>query len=58
MCGLVECVKVFEKNKSEKQVTQEIKIEYRFIKNLLQKEKEDIAWIIKQYPQLIRKYTW
>lgn len=27
----------------EKQVTQEIRIEYRFIKNLLQKEKEDIA---------------
>ena len=43
VCGLVECVTVFEKNKSEKTVTQEIKIEYRFIKNLLQKEKEDIA---------------
>ena len=40
---MVECVTVFEKNKSEKQTTQEIKIEYRFIKNLLQKEKEDIA---------------
>lgn len=43
VCGLVECVTVFEKNKSEKQTTQEIRIEYRFIKNLLQKEKEDIA---------------
>ena len=43
VCGLVESVTVFEKNKSEKQTTQEIKIEYRFVKNLLQKEKEDIA---------------
>lgn len=43
VCGLVECVTVFEKNKSEKQITQEIRIEYRFIKNLLQKENEDIA---------------
>ena len=58
VCGLVESVTVFEKDKSKTPVTQEIKIEYRFIKNLLQKEKEDIAWIIKQYPQLIHKYTW
>ena len=43
VCGLVDSVTVFEKNKSEKQITQEIRIEYRFIKNLLQKEKKDIA---------------
>lgn len=43
VCGLVESVTVFEKDKSKTPVTQEIKIEYRFIKNLLQKEKEDIA---------------
>lgn len=43
VCGLVESVTVFEKDRSETPVTQEIKIEYRFIKNLLQKEKEDIV---------------
>ena len=43
VCGLVDSITVFEKNKSEIPITQEIKIEYRFIKNLLQKEKEDIA---------------
>ena len=43
VCGLVESVTVFEKDKSKIPTTQEIKIEYRFIKNLLQKEKEDIA---------------
>ena len=43
VCGLVESITVFEKDKSKSPVTQEIKIEYRFIKNLLQKEKEDIA---------------
>ena len=43
VCGLVESVTVFEKDRSETLVTQEIKIEYRFIKNLLQKGKEDIA---------------
>ncbi len=43
VCGLVDSITVFEKNKSEKSTVQEIKIEYRFIKNLLQKEKEDIA---------------
>ena len=41
--GLVDSITVFEKDKSEKPITQEIKIEYRFIKNLLQKEKEDIV---------------
>lgn len=43
VCGLVENITVFEKNRSTKPATQEIKIEYRFIKNLLQNEKEDIA---------------
>lgn len=43
VCGLVKSVKVSEKDKSTKPVTQEVKIEYRFIKNLLQNEKEDIA---------------
>ena len=43
VCGLVESITVFEKDKSTTPVTQEIKIEYRFIKNLLQNEKEDIA---------------
>lgn len=43
VCGLVESITVFEKDKSTTPVTQEIKIEYRFIKNLLQDEKEDIA---------------
>ena len=43
VCGLVDSITVFEKDKSEIPITQEIKIEYRFIKNLLQKEKEDIA---------------
>lgn len=43
VCGLVESVTVFEKDRSKKPVTQKIRIEYRFIKNLLQKEKEDIA---------------
>lgn len=33
----------YEKGRSGENVTQEIRIEYRFIKNLLQKEKEDIA---------------
>lgn len=41
--GLVESITVFEKDRTTTPVTQEIKIEYRFIKNLLQKEKEDIA---------------
>lgn len=43
VCGLVESVTVFEKDRSTTPVTQEVKIEYRFIKNLLQNEKEDIA---------------
>lgn len=43
VCGLVERITVFEKDRSTSPVTQEIKIEYRFIKNLLQNEKEDIA---------------
>ena len=43
VCGLVESVTVFGKDRSKTPVTQEIKIEYRFIKNLLQKGKEDIA---------------
>ena len=43
VCGLVEGITVFEKDRSTNPVTQEIKIEYRFIKNLLQNEKEDIA---------------
>ena len=43
VCGLVESITVFEKDKSNSPVTQEVKIEYRFIKNLLKKEKEDIA---------------
>ena len=43
VCGLVESITVFEKDRSTTPVTQEIKIEYRFIKNLLQNEKEDIA---------------
>ena len=55
--GLVESITVYEKDRSGENVTQEIRIEYRFIKNLLQKEKEDIAWFLKQYPQLFRKYT-
>lgn len=41
--GLVESITVFEKDRTATPVTQKIKIEYRFIKNLLQKEKEDIA---------------
>ena len=41
--GLVESITVYEKDRSGENVTQEIRIEYRFIKNLLQKEKEDIA---------------
>lgn len=41
--GLVESITVFEKDRSTTPAVQEIKIEYRFIKNLLQKEKEDIA---------------
>ena len=41
--GLVESITVFEKDRSTAPAVQEIKIEYRFIKNLLQKEKEDIA---------------
>ena len=43
VCGLVESITVFEKDRSTTPVTQEIKIEYRFIKNLLQNKKEDIA---------------
>ena len=43
VCGLVESITVFEKDRSTRPVTQEIKIEYRFIKNLLQNEKENIA---------------
>ena len=43
VCSLVERITVFEKDRSTNPVTQEIKIEYRFIKNLLQNEKEDIA---------------
>ena len=43
VCGLVESVTIFEKDRSTTPVTQEVKIEYRFIKNLLQNEKEDIA---------------
>lgn len=43
VCGLVESITVFEKDRSTTPVTQKIKIEYRFIKNLLQNEKEDIA---------------
>lgn len=43
VCGLVERITVYEKDRSTSPVTQEIKIEYRFIKNLLQNEKEDIA---------------
>ena len=43
VCGLVESITVFEKDRSTTPVTQEIKIEYRFIKNLPQNEKEDIA---------------
>ena len=57
VCGLVESITVFEKDRSTRPVTQEIKIEYRFIKNLLQNEKEDIAWFLKQYPQTSVKYT-
>lgn len=41
--GLVESITIFEKDRTTTPVTQEIKIEYRFIKNLLEKEKEDIA---------------
>ena len=41
--GLIESITVFEKDRSTTPAVQEIKIEYRFIKNLLQKEKEDIA---------------
>lgn len=41
--GLVESITVYEKDRSGENVTQEIRIEYRFIKNFLQKEKEDIA---------------
>ena len=41
--GLVESITVFEKDRSTTPAVQEVKIEYRFIKNLLQKEKEDIA---------------
>lgn len=33
----------YDTDRSGENVTQEIRIEYRFIKNLLQKEKEDIA---------------
>lgn len=43
VCGLVERITVYEKDRNTSPVTQEIKIEYRFIKNLLQNEKEDIA---------------
>ena len=43
VCRLVESVTIFEKDRSTTPVTQEVKIEYRFIKNLLQNEKEDIA---------------
>jgi len=43
VCGLVDSVTVFEKDRSATPVTQEVKIEYRFIKNLLHKEKEDAA---------------
>jgi len=43
VCGLVNSVTVFEKDRSATPVTQEVKIEYRFIKNLLHKEKEDAA---------------
>lgn len=42
VCSLVERITVFEKDRSTNPVTQEIKIEYRFIKNLLQNEKEGI----------------
>ena len=40
---LVESITVYEKDRSGENVTQEIRIESRFIKNFLQKEKEDIA---------------
>ncbi len=43
VCGLVDSVTVYEKDKGQKPVTQQIRIEYRFIKNLLQKENEDAA---------------
>ena len=43
VCGLVDSVTVFEKDRSATPVTQKVKIEYRFIKNLLHKEKEDVA---------------
>lgn len=43
VCGLIRQITVYEKDKSSGHTEQEIKIEYRFIKNLLQNEKEDIA---------------
>ncbi|MBQ4517648.1 MAG: DUF4368 domain-containing protein [Clostridia bacterium] len=43
VCGLVDRVTVYEKDRSATPVTHEVKIEYRFIKNLLHKEKEDAA---------------
>lgn len=43
VCGLIQEITVFEKDKSSGHTEQEIRIEYRFIKNLLQNEKEDIA---------------
>lgn len=43
VCGLIKEITVFEKDKSSGHTEQEIRIEYRFIKNLLQNEKEDIA---------------
>ena len=42
-CGLVESITVYEKDRTGETVTQRITIEYRFIKNLLEKEKEHIA---------------
>ena len=41
--GLIQGITVYEKDKSSGHTEQEIKIEYRFIKNLLETEKEDIA---------------
>lgn len=43
VCGLVESITVFEKDRITSPVTLEIRIEHGFIKNLPQNEKEDIA---------------
>ena len=41
--GLIESITVFERVKQDGKQTQELEIEYRFIGNLLQNAKEDIA---------------